>query len=397
LLLAPSTERFGGDIRVLTRLVEREHEAHTALGDSASLMGTYDVKAEEDAIRAVLAGENDFDAVVKTVDQVAHAGGLDAFFAELATGVISQGGMPLEAEVSAGSDTGVYASEFDFLADALQEFVKTPHLPPPNGVGWTVHHHHAIATLVPPRDLRQRLEVLPQSYLRARKVTESFKLALTTLRGEEELRQARQGASTSTWPEAHFLAPLHPIIDWAADRALAELTRDQIFAVRGELPMPTVLVQVMQTNTRGQVVAASYYTVGFPDPEQVSIAFATAHSGAAAAIAALGLSVVNPGDLTNLAALQSLIGTAVERADAAADQQADAIRRETEDRIQAWSVRTERWKQQAGALTQRRDLLQRAARITEQEELAQAMNPDRRLTRPLIVVVPQDFTTSVEA
>ena len=28
----PSTERFSGDIRVLTRLVEREHEAHTALG-----------------------------------------------------------------------------------------------------------------------------------------------------------------------------------------------------------------------------------------------------------------------------------------------------------------------------------------------------------------------------
>ena len=389
LLLAPSTERFGGDIRVLTRLVEREHEAHTALGDSASLMGTYDVKAEEDAIRAVLAGESTFDAVVKTVDQVAHAGGLDAFFAELATGAINQGGMALEAEISAGSDTGVYASEFAFLSDALQEFIKTPHLPPPNGVSWTVHQNHSIASLVPPRDLRQRLEVLPQSYLRARKVTESFKLALTPLRGEEELRQAREGTSTSSWPEAHFLAPLHPIIDWAADRALAELTRDQIFAVRGEVSMPTVLVQVMQTNTRGQVVAASYFTVGVPDLDEPSIAFASAHNGAAAAVAALGLSTVNPGNLADVDVLQSLIGIAIERADAAADQQAEAIQRETEDRIRAWTVRAERWKQQAGALTQRPDLRQRTARITAQEELAQAMNPDRRLTRPLIVVVPQ--------
>ncbi|WP_418606598.1 helicase-related protein [Georgenia sp. SUBG003] len=39
LLLQPSSERFKGDIRVLTRLIEKEHEAHKALGDSASLMG----------------------------------------------------------------------------------------------------------------------------------------------------------------------------------------------------------------------------------------------------------------------------------------------------------------------------------------------------------------------
>ena len=33
LLLDPSTRQFAGDLRVLTRLVEKEHEAHTALGD----------------------------------------------------------------------------------------------------------------------------------------------------------------------------------------------------------------------------------------------------------------------------------------------------------------------------------------------------------------------------
>ena len=40
-----------------SRLIEKEHEAHTALGDVASLMGKYDVEAEEEAIREVLAGE----------------------------------------------------------------------------------------------------------------------------------------------------------------------------------------------------------------------------------------------------------------------------------------------------------------------------------------------------
>ena len=39
LLLQPDTERFAGDFRVLARLVERE-QAHKALGDAASLIGT---------------------------------------------------------------------------------------------------------------------------------------------------------------------------------------------------------------------------------------------------------------------------------------------------------------------------------------------------------------------
>ncbi|ETT25599.1 superfamily II DNA/RNA helicases, SNF2 family proteinprotein [Rhodococcus aetherivorans] len=391
LLLTPSTERFGGDIRVLTKLVEREHEAHTALGDSASLIGTYDVKAEEDAIREVLAGHKQLDHVVKTVDQVGAGGGLDALFADLATGQIPQDVPEPVGAIPDQAGTGVYPTEFAFLSDALAEFIKTPEKAPPNGVSWTVHKRQSIASLTPPRDLAQRLEVLPQSYLRDRKVTESFKLAYTTLRGEEELRQARSGESTSTWPEAHYLAPLHPIIDWAADRALAELGRDQIFAVRGDVAFPTVLVQVTHTNVRGQVVAASYYTVAFPDPTAPS-GLALPHASAPDAVATLALSAVNAGDLTGVDALQPLVAAAVRAADSAADQQATAIRQETAQRVDDWIARSRRWKQEADALVQRADLKRRTARITEEETLAQAMNPDRRLTRPLIVVVPQNFT-----
>lgn len=390
-LLTPSTERFGGDIRVLTKLVEREHEAHTALGDSASLIGTYDVKAEEEAIREVLAGSKQLDNVVKTVEQVGTGGGLDEFFAALATGQIAQDAAePTDAAPNQGG-TGVYTTEFDFLSDALTEFVKTPQQAPPNGVSWKVHKRQSIAALTPPRDLAQRLEVLPQSYLRDRKVTETFKLAYTTLRGEEELRQARTGESTSTWPEAHYLAPLHPIIDWAADRSLAELGRDQIFAVRGDVAFPTVLVQVTHTNVRGQVVAASYYTVAFPDPAEPS-GLAMPHASATEAVAALSLSAVNAGDLTGAEALQPLAAAAVRAADSAGEQQAGAIRQETAQRVDDWIARSREWKREADALIQRADLKRRAERITEEEKLAQAMNPDRRLTRPLIVVVPQHFT-----
>ena len=48
-----------------SRLIEKEHEAHTALGDASSLMGKYDVEAEEDEIARVLAGQAKLDDVVK--------------------------------------------------------------------------------------------------------------------------------------------------------------------------------------------------------------------------------------------------------------------------------------------------------------------------------------------
>ena len=83
LLLDPTSDDFAGDVRVLKRLVEKEHEAHQALGDSASLMGKYDVAAEEEAIRQVLARERDLDDVVREVDDVAAADDFDGVMARL--------------------------------------------------------------------------------------------------------------------------------------------------------------------------------------------------------------------------------------------------------------------------------------------------------------------------
>ena len=384
LLLTPSTERFAGDVRVLAKLVEREHEAHRALGDTASLIGTYDVAAEEEAIREVLAGTATLEEVVRTVEEVTASAGLEGLIARLTVASVSQ--TPPEP-AGDGADTGVYDDELGFLSDALVEFQQTPHLPPPNGVSWTVDDRYAIASLRPPSDLRRRLEVLPQDYLRARRVTELYKLAYSPQVGLAELVKARSGDSTSTWPEAHFLAPLHPLIDWAADRALAELGRRQVFAVLGAVDAPTVLVQVTQTNTRGQVVGTAYVTVEFPTP---ALPLARLHASAKDAVDHLGLSAINPGRDIDGAALQPLVAAAVRAADGAAHPQAAAIRDETTRRIDEWLDRSQQWKAAAGELIQRSELQERTLRITEEQELARAMNPDRRLVRPLLLVLPAD-------
>ena len=54
----------GGDVRVLARLLAKEHAAHTALGDAASLMRLHDVGSEEEEIRRALADRRPLDEVV---------------------------------------------------------------------------------------------------------------------------------------------------------------------------------------------------------------------------------------------------------------------------------------------------------------------------------------------
>src|SRR5699024_1293775 len=51
LLLEPSNEKFSGDVRIFTRLVQKEHEAHRAFDDVGVLMGKYSAEAEERAVR----------------------------------------------------------------------------------------------------------------------------------------------------------------------------------------------------------------------------------------------------------------------------------------------------------------------------------------------------------
>ncbi|MGO1239934.1 MAG: helicase-related protein, partial [Cellulosimicrobium funkei] len=129
LLLDPqTTTRFGGDIRVLTRLVDREHHAHQALGDTSSLMGEYSVKAEERAIADVLRRAKSLESVVKDVDDVVAEDGPAGLLARLMNlgSASPTGPEPAPATVETGGRTGVYDDELTFLEDALTQIYTTP-------------------------------------------------------------------------------------------------------------------------------------------------------------------------------------------------------------------------------------------------------------------------------
>ena len=392
LLLNPETEAFSGDLRVLSRLIEKEHEAHSALGDAASLMGKYDVSAEEDEIRKVLAGKASLDEVVKQTQSVKAEDSIAGILARIMAGAAAPG-VSLGSADDATTQSSLYPSQVAFLEDALNEAYKTPAAPvAAGGVGWRDYGSHQIVELVPPPDLRQRLEVLPQSYLAERKVIERFKIVISKAQGKALLADALTDESDSSWPEAHYLGPLHPVIDWAADRAMASLGRNQVFAARGDVEHPTILLLGTLTNRRGQIVASSYLTAEFPNPGNPAFCMVTPHESATAMAAAVGYAATasNPGSIAGIDALRPLIAYAVRSAAAEMAAVFAAAQDAITGRVEEWSRRVTDWTVEADALIQRSELRQRRVSVQEEQAIAARMVPERQLIRPLLIVVPQD-------
>lgn len=385
LLLTPSNEQFSGDMRVLQRLVKRENEAHGALGDAAVLMGSYSVAAEERAIEQALIKGTSIDEIVPDLASFADDAD-DPWRSFLQTFTESA---PTEAPstVDDAGTTGLFTSDADYLQDALNEVFETPAAAHSGGgVSWVNHTGYGLVELHPTDDLKQRLTVLPQSYLQERKVLGDIKLATTETRAKASLQEARDDASArqSLWPETHYLGPLHPVLDWAGDRVLAKLGRNEVFVVRGSVPASTVLLLGTLSNAGGQVIATSFVTVtgGMIHP----------YASAREALADLGITstYANPGAVTDLESLQGLIPRAVDRATAHLEITTEAAGNEARRRVEEWSKRVDAWIETSGDLVQRADLKGRRSAVRDEEHTARSMLPSRRLARPLLVVVPEE-------
>ena len=354
-------------------------------------MGKYDVGAEEDEVRKVLAGRASLDDVVQETAAIKAENSIAGMLARIMAGA-SVDKPPRPAEDPA-AQSSLYPAQVSFLEDALNEAYKAPATPvSAGGVGWRDYGPQQIVEFIPPRDLRQRLEVLPQSYLAERKVTERFKLVTSKARGKALLADALADESSSSWPEAHYLGPLHPVIDWVADRAMASLGRNQVFAARGDVDHPTILLLGTLTNRRGQVVASSYLNAEFPNPANSAFCMVTPHESAAAMAAAVGYTATasNPGPVAGTGTLQPLIVHAVRSAAAEMAAVFAAAQDAITERVEEWSRRVTDWTAEADALIQRSALRQRRVSIQEEQAIAARMVPERQLVRPLLVVVPQD-------
>ncbi|MBK8078174.1 MAG: DEAD/DEAH box helicase [Kineosporiaceae bacterium] len=261
LLATSSHGEFSADVRVLTRLLAKEDAAHRALGDAASLMRLHDVGAEEEAVARALDEHRDLDEVVPDPRANGHTGATDAddaagglSFEELFS-LIGEQTEQDNDEVATVDPPGLFRSDLEYLREALAEVYPNPSASvQAGGVGWKEYPDRRLVELTPPPDLRSRLAFLPQDYVAERGVRDRVLLATSTAVGEQSLIDARRRGSESLWPQAHYLSPLHPVLEWATARALARLQRGEVPAVRGDVLGPTVLVQGVLHNARGQVL-----------------------------------------------------------------------------------------------------------------------------------------------
>ena len=235
-------ESLASEVHVLSRLMDREHEAHEQLGDAASLMGQHSEAREEDAIRDVLRGQRTFEETVATVEEVKEraqhaeddpdtdpsllldALDFDSLFDDLdddpneASGNPHSGSINNPQTTASNTTHSLYRDEESYLLDALSEaYLDEAAAPVSRGGVELKRHANGIIELTPPRDLSRVLDLLPQDYLKARGVKDRLSLTTTREQGEFLLKQARTGDSHTTWPTAHFLGPLHPVTDWTAE------------------------------------------------------------------------------------------------------------------------------------------------------------------------------------
>lgn len=392
LLLDPSEAGDVGEVHVLERLMEREHEAHRLLGDASSLMGKHSAALEEDAIRDVLRGERDFNDTVADPQDIIDGSddGLDEIDALLAMISAAQEETPEESTQSnalTAASHGLYPREISYLTDALSEgFHSVAEASPPRGgVGLTVHSNN-IAELIPPNDLKARLRFLPQDYLSDRKVLEKVTLATSFSRGQERLNAARTGTDGSTWPTALFLGPLHPVTEWAADRALSNMSRRETPAVTGDVDAPTVFILATLSNRRGQVVSRAFVTASNRFDAQVLV-------DPVRTLRELGLgdAAVNTGATQLPTDSDELIKDALTAAHSAIRLMMDAASTHATDRISNWRQRAEAWEAARATTTTTAGIKQTAKLLDEQRNLTHSLEPDRELLRPLAIIMPTNY------
>lgn len=397
LLLDPPEDAAPGDLRVLTKLMEREHEAHSALGDVASLMGEHSEVREEHALREVFYRASSFDDVVRTPDQVlaqAEAEGdsfdlddIEAWMESLSAGVEFEHTRP----VGSLHRRSVYDSELAYLEDALAEaYHGDPQFAlGKGGVGWR-RHDNGTAQLEPPTDLARRLDLLPQDYVADRRVKSELMLATTPARGTASLDEAREGTSESTWPLAHYLGPLHLVSEWAADRALATLGRQEVPVIRGDVENPTVFLVGTLMNKRGQVIsrafrAAEFHTPAFPTGEDIEDPYTWLRDRG------LSENATNAGPVENAEGLTRLIPLAVDNTRAGLGSVFGAATLEAERRVEEFRSRSGEWTLLAAEETQTSGIRRLTDRVRGEAELADQLAPEQSLVRPLLVLVPRDY------
>ncbi len=270
LILEPSDAReFSGDLRVLATLLERENQAHTTLGDVGLADGQAQRRGRGRTRSATCSPGKRRSTTSSAPPTRSPPATTSTRSSPSSTPTTDRDDDWTPAAADAAPEP--VPRRPDFLDEALHAaFHDNPARRSPSRAASAGRSAPRTASPNSPRRAicGSGSAQLPQNYLQHGRVMEKLKLATNTAVGNAQLRAAREGkgVNDTTWPEAHYLGPLHPVLDWASDRALTALGRNQVFVIRGDVDAPTVLLMGTLTNKRGQLISRVFSTAVFPNP-----------------------------------------------------------------------------------------------------------------------------------
>lgn len=329
LALTDDDPETDSDLRVVTKLLQKEHVANQALGEAGVLLNLHDAEIEEETVMGCLQKGLDLDEEIPEPTPEA----INPFAALMATGGQHEG----EPPVPTATRRTLFDDDDNFLAEALDDLTADSN-------ALKVHREHETDLIAfnTPEDLKLRLRDLPASYLKDRGVTERIRLTGQMRFAEKRLAQARAEGDT-LWPDVGYLAPIHPVLEWAASRALTRFGRGQAPVIAGEVEHPVFLTQAAWSNALGQPVVTRWGAIaGLPDAPHVSdLAEALERAG-------LKERAVNPGGVDGwIAKLQPLVPAAVDAATKEIRDLRDAEEGLLLHRLEEHRNRLATWEQQA--------------------------------------------------
>lgn len=319
------------DLRVVTKLLQKEYEANRALGDAGVLLNLHDAEIEEQAVMRAIREGQDLDDVVPDATPEA----INPFAALMAVG----GQHETDSTPETVSVHSLFDDDDNFLIAELNDLAAE------SGEEKLNVNRDADKDLIaftPPADLIARFRDLPTDYMLEQGIDKRLRLTGSAKYADERLERARS-ASDTAWPDVHFLAPVHPVLEWAAERAVARFGRNEIPVLSGDVESPVYLTQAVWSNELGRPAIAHWGAVhGLPNDPDVG--------DFDDALDAAGIieGATNPGlDPADLADAGYHVAAAVEAATKHLREKRDDIEADLLERIDRYRQNLKNWQQAA--------------------------------------------------
>ena len=328
LLFEPDNADLVGDLRILKKLLEREHFAHKAFGDSASLLGLHAPKKEDEKLTKDVAQGVEIDDIVPEQPR-------NSF--DLLNLLLGGTGL---SDAALSEPPSLFDSTHQFVREALQ-LAYGDQLQ-----GLEPGFDHADPTywsIKPPDDLQRRLRDLPQSYLTEQKIVERLKVTSDRDVAVRKLDEARN-ATNSKWPTIGYLSPLHPVVEWAVDRVLLNVSRNEVPLIAGSVSEPIVLIQGLYSNNAGRPQIVEWLAIN-PRTGTADDMFDVLER------AGVGPNMTNPGNIKVPPDAQQLIQQAVKHAMDELPRRREKHDEEVARLLRDPQRRLEKWKQNEMART----------------------------------------------